>query len=126
MLVQFYFPEEAQQVRNLVSNSKQPMTEAAASLHVLGLSFENLAIGIAKSWGLPENIQRCMRFPAGSPPSSASPDAAERIRWVATASNDIADVMLKYDPKEAAQHVAHITRKYAKAVGNSESHLNGT
>ncbi len=125
LLVQFYFPEEAQQVRNLVANTKQPMSEAAASLQVLGLSFENLAIGIAKSWGLPENIQRCMRFPVGAPPSSVSPDTAERIRWVATASNDIADVMLKYEPKEAAQHVANITRKYAKAVGSSENHLNG-
>jgi hypothetical protein len=54
-----------------------------------------------------------------------SPDVAERIRWVATASNDIADAMLKYEPKEAVQHVAHITRKFAKAVGSSESHLSG-
>jgi serine/threonine protein kinase len=122
LLTQFYFPEEAQQVRNLMQSERPAITEAAASTRVLGLSFESLGIGIAKAWGLPENIQKCMRLPVGSPPTRLPTDSSERMRWVALASNEIADVLLKYEPEEAAPHVALVARKYAQAVGSSEKH----
>jgi HD-like signal output (HDOD) protein len=120
LLTQFYFPEEAQQVRNLLQSEAPKLSEATASLRVLGLSFENLGIGIAKAWGLPENIQKCMRQPAGGPPSRLPTDSAERMRWVALASNEIADVLLKYEPEEAGAHVALVARKYAQALDSSE------
>lgn len=120
LLTQFYFPEEAQQVRSLMQSQRPTISEATASLQVLGLNFENLGIGIAKAWGLPESIQKCMKHPVGSTPGVASADGAERMRWVATASNEIADVLLKYEPDQAAPHIEQVTRKYAKAVGSSE------
>jgi serine/threonine protein kinase len=120
LLTQFYFPEEAQEVRNLVQSEKPPMTEATASLRVLGLNFEGLGIGIAKAWGLPENIQKCMRHTSGGAPGSMPADSAERMRWVAAASNEIADVLLKYEPEQTAAHIEQVTRKYARAVGSSE------
>jgi serine/threonine protein kinase len=122
LLTQFYFPEEAQQVRKLLQSEAADMTEATASLRVLGLSFENLGLGIAKAWGLPENMQKCMRLPAGSPPTRLPADSVERMRWVALASNEIADVLLKYEPEEAPTHVALVARKYAQATGSSEKH----
>ena len=123
LLTQFYFPEEAAQVRSLLGTENPALTETAASLRVLGLSYENLGIGIAKAWGLPDNIQQCMRLPAGAPPSSLSADATQRMRWVAVAANEMADVLLKYQPEEAAVHLARVTRKYAHAVGSSEKQL---
>lgn len=124
LLTQFYFPEEAEQVRSLMQAKSPPVSEASASLSVLGLSFENLGLGIAKAWGLPESIQNCMKHPAGSPPSRPSSGASERLRWIATASNEIADVMLKCEPEEAAKHVTRLASKYARAVGSNEKHLN--
>lgn len=123
LLVQFYFPEEATQVRSLLVSEAPALTEAAASLRVLGLSYENLGIGIAKAWGLPESIQKCMKLPAGAPPSTASSDTAQRLRWVAVAANEMADVMLKYEPEEAAPHIGRVARKYASAVGSTEKQL---
>jgi serine/threonine protein kinase len=120
LLTQFYFPEEAQEVRNLLQSEKPPINEETASLRVLGLSFENLGIGIAKAWGLPDNIQKCMRHPVGGSPTSVPIDSAERMRWVSTASNEIADVLLKYEPEHTAVHIERVTRKYARAVGNTE------
>ena len=119
LLVQFYFPEEASQVRKLVLPGKATLDERAASITVLGLSFEDLGLGIAKAWGLPPSIQNCMRKPAGAPPSVVSHDAAERIRWTALASNEMADVLLHGDPKEAQANIAKVARKYAKAMGIS-------
>jgi len=86
---------------------------------VLGLSYEELGLGIAKSWGLPPGIQRCMRKPTGTPPPTAPSDAAERIRWIALASNEIADVLLRSDAKDVDDRIAAVTKKYANVMGSS-------
>ena len=119
LLVQFYFPEEASQVRKMMQAGREPVTELAAATSVLGISFEELGLGIAKSWGLPPSIQSCMRKPTGTPPTAAPRDSAERIRWIALASNEIADVLLHSNPKEAAANIAKVNGKYAKAMGIS-------
>jgi HD-like signal output (HDOD) protein len=119
LLVQFYFPEEAKQIRELARAKRDPMTEDAAAISVLGLNFEDVGLGIAKAWGLPASIQRCMRKPAGGPPSSTPSEAADRIRWVALAANEIADVYLHSDPKDVDVRIEEVTRKYAKAMGSS-------
>lgn len=125
LLTQFYFPEEAEQVRMLLQSERPAITEATASMRVLGLSFEALGVGVAKSWGLPDSIQRCMKHPVGGPPSVVSADGVERMRWVASASNEMADVLLKYDSDEAHPHVVQAARKFAKAIGSSEKLISG-
>ncbi len=119
LLVQFYFPEEASQVRKMVHSSREPVSELSAATSVLGINFEELGLGIAKSWGLPVGIQTCMRKPTGAPPPAAPQDATERIRWIALASNEIADVLLQGNPKDATANIAKVTRKYARALGIS-------
>ncbi|MCF8210594.1 MAG: HDOD domain-containing protein, partial [Rhodoferax sp.] len=119
LLVQFYFPEEATQIRSLVRARRDPMPEAAAALSVLGLSLEELGLGIAKAWGLPQGIQRCMRKPAGAPPVSVPSDAGERLRWIALASNEIADVLLHSESHEVDGHMALVTKKFATALGRT-------
>jgi serine/threonine protein kinase len=123
LLTQFYFPEEAAQVRSLLLSEKPAISEMSASQRVLGLSFESLGLGIAKAWGLPESIQRCMIRPADGPPGSRSADGAERMRWVASASNEIADVLLTHESNAADAHVARIARRYAQALGSSEKQV---
>jgi serine/threonine protein kinase len=123
LLVQFYFPEEATQIRSQARAKKDAMPEAAAALSVLGLSFEDLGIGIAKTWGLPQTLQRCMRKPAGAPPSKPSGDPGERVRWIALASNEIADALLHTDPKEVDASIAQLTRKFAQTLGNSSNDM---
>ena len=123
LLTQFYFPEEAQQVRSLLQSEKPAVTETTASVRVLGLSFEALGIGVAKSWGLPDSIQRCMKHPVGSPPTRVSVDNVEHMRWVASASNEMADVLLTYEAQDAHAHIAQVARTYAKALGSSEKQM---
>ena len=119
LLAQFYFPEEANNIRTLTQSARDRKTEEAASISVLGLSYEELGLGIAKSWGLPPGIQRCMRKPTGTPPPTAPSDAAERIRWIALASNEIADVLLRSDAKDVDDRIAAVTKKYANVMGSS-------
>lgn len=117
LLAEYYFPEEARTVRGLTSATRQPVSEATASASVLGLSYEALGIGVAKAWGLPEGIQCCMRKPIGEPPARAPGEAAERLRWIAIAANEIADILLHTDPKEVDGRLAQVAKHYAKTLG---------
>lgn len=127
LLTEFYFPEEARQVRSLVAAAatKRPSTggrtfnpEEAASITVLGLSFEELGLGIARSWGLPENLQRSMRRPAIEPPARAC-DKSERVQWIATVANDLTDALLKAEPGQASAAIAAVAERYGKVLGMS-------
>ncbi len=119
MLAEFYFPEEARTVRSLVASTRQPVSEATASASVLGLNFEALGMGVAKAWGLPEGIQRCMRKPVGDPPAHAPGESSERIRWIAVAANEIADVLLHTEPQDVAVRLAQVAKLYARTLGVS-------
>ncbi|MGI9132929.1 MAG: protein kinase domain-containing protein [Rhodoferax sp.] len=119
LLVQYYFPEEAIQIRALVQSQREPVAEAAAALSVLGLGFEELGLGIAKAWGLPPSMQRCMRKPSGTPPASAATDSAERLRWIALAANEMADALLESEPDALEVRLAQVSGKFAKVVGVS-------
>jgi len=125
MLAEFYFPEEARDIRALVHARRAPITEAQAGIQVLGVDYETLALGVAKSWGLPESIQRCMRKPTGAPPSKAVTDDGERMRWIAAAANDLADVMLHGADADIDRELDHCARLHARALGFSPEQMAG-
>jgi len=118
-LTEFYFPEEAEAVRRLVSPADDGLaiTEAAASTQVLGMSYEALGLGVARQWGLPESLQRAMRRPGGEAPPKLIEDAAERQRWLARASNDMADLILNTPPDQAHARVKALAQRHARALG---------
>ena len=117
MLSQFYFSEEANSIRNLVSAPREPISEEAASTRVLGLSYEALGLGVSKAWGLPESIQRCIVKPSGIPPSQPPKDEQMRLRWSTRAANEMADAMLHSDAKVVDARLVQITKNYARALG---------
>ncbi len=119
LLVQFYFPEEARQIRKMMRAATDPLPEAAAAVNVLGLNFEELGLGVAKAWGLPQGIQRCMRKPKSTPPGKMAEDTGERIGWIALASNEIADTLLHAEPKDVDIRLALVAKKYSAAMGVS-------
>lgn len=116
MLTEFYFQEEAQEVRALVAERRYASGEDAASVKVLGVSFESLGTGVAKVWGLPESLRRCMRRPLGLPPGRAPELAAERLLWIAMAANDVASALLQHEPEEASLQLSALAERYARAL----------
>jgi serine/threonine protein kinase len=123
LLTEFYFPEEARQVRSIVTAAhKKPnaagrtaQAEEAASITVLGLSFEELGLGVARSWGLPDNLQRCMRRPTGEPPARVC-DKGDRMQWIATVSNELTDALLKAETGQASTAIAAVAERYGKVL----------
>jgi serine/threonine protein kinase len=118
LLTEYYFPEEARAVRAL-TGGKEAVSESTAATTVLGMSYEALGAGIAKAWHLPDSIQRCIRKPVGAPPASKPADASERIRWTAMAANEMADVLLRSEPKDSAVQLAKIGQRYVRSLGLS-------
>lgn len=125
LLGEFYFPQEARQVRALMQSSRTPLSEARAAQQVLGLEYEALGVGVAKAWGLPQTIQRCMHKPSGNPPAKPASEATERLRWIAAAANDLADAMLHSSPEEVEARLAQIGKTYARTLGFSPEEMAG-
>jgi len=119
MLAQFYFPEEAADVRKLVTAVREPANESVASARLLGISYEALGLGVAKVWNLPESIRRCIVRPSGEPPGRVPADGLEHLRWSARAANDMADAMLHADAREVDVRIARVAQTYARTLGLS-------
>jgi serine/threonine protein kinase len=114
LLTDFYFPEEARQVRGYLAGGQD---EQAASTRVLGLNFEDLGVGVARAWGLPENLQRCMRKPLAKAGMPLLPQPQDRVRWLAMAANEVADSLLQHEPEQAAQQIRAVSERYARPLG---------
>ena len=127
LLTEYYFAEEARQIRGMVVGGEREgrgkVGEEEASIRVLGLSFEELGLGIAKSWGLPDTLKRCMRKGAGDPPSRPPDSAGERLRWLSLAANQITDTLLDTEPRAAAAKLEAVAKDYARALGLSPAKI---
>ncbi|MES2184633.1 MAG: HDOD domain-containing protein [Pseudomonadota bacterium] len=123
MLVTFYFQEESDEIRRLLAEPDFKGDEESAAQQVLGLGLEDLAVGVAKSWGLPDNLQRAMRKPTGPPPTKAPEDPVERMRWVGAAANDVAIAAMYAEPAALPQHMRTLSRRYASVVAGDADAL---
>ena len=120
LLTEYYFAEEARQVRGIVaaaSPAGAAASEESAAVSVLGLSFEALGLGVAKAWGLPDTLQHCMRRPKGEPPTREPAESGERLRWLTFAANQIADTLLHSEPEQAKERLAEMAKRYARTLG---------
>ena len=59
LLSQFYFPEEADEIRRVMAQKN--CAEDGAAMQVLGITFEEMGIAIARQWGFPPLIVSSMR-----------------------------------------------------------------
>jgi non-specific serine/threonine protein kinase len=116
LLVYYHFPEEAAQIRRLMLPSEAPaekkpgpanpdsakpsekseepgMTAEAASFAVLGVDVEEIGLGVAKHWGLDEDVQLIMRrWPLTS---TVHPPASDMdvLRTTASCANEMVDAL---------------------------------
>ena len=127
LLTEYYLPDEALQIRQqLGCTPATPATAAArdaAARRVLGLSLDDLGAGVARAWGLPETLQRCLRPPVGEVPTRAvdrhADQGLERLRWLARGANEMTDAMLAADGDAQAQALSRVAHAYAPALGLS-------
>ncbi len=116
MLTQYYFPEEAQQIRQGAKGAGMAAEDRSAA-QVLGLSYQELGVGIAKVWDLPDSLRRLMVQPAGNPPGKGVDKGMERQRWIGRIANEITDTMLGDDVAGMELRIGRLAEAFAPALG---------
>jgi len=121
LLTEFYFPEEATLIRRRVEPSWQrgewsQAVEDRAVGEVLGLSYEQLGVGVTKVWGLPDSLRRAIGRPEGEPPTRSVDSAADRLRWCVQASAELAQALMHAPAESAARKIAAIGDRFARAL----------
>lgn len=122
MLAEYYFPEEAAQIRQrsarsgLRETTAEAPSEARVAADVLGLSYDDLGLGVAQSWGLPDHLRRVMSPPQDEVPGRAVGAAVDRMRWRVRAAGELVQILLEGDPAQTEQRVLALGERYARAL----------
>jgi serine/threonine protein kinase len=123
LLTEYYFQDEALQIRNALDAATRatPQQRDSAARKVLGIGFDDLGAGVAAAWGLPDSLQKALRFPPGDVPAKTIDRKAdgglERMRWLARGANALTDAMLCADGAEQADALAAAAELYGPALG---------
>jgi non-specific serine/threonine protein kinase len=132
LLVQYHFPEEAEQIRQLTQpvSTAQPggtehpgLSEEAASYAVLGADIESLGAAVARHWGLGEEVQHMIRrLPLGKPVRTPDSDA-DMLRAAASAANEAIDAMTRLPAAKIGAALTQVAQRYARVLELSAREL---
>jgi len=123
LLSHYYFPEEGAEIARVVQEKNT--TEDAAALQVLGVSYEDLGIAIAQSWGFPRLIVSSMRrLPAGSIRRPTSGE--ESLRLLSALSNELCSLVADTPPDPQQRDLQRIVARFAEAVPLNEQDVQRT
>lgn len=118
LLAQFYFPEEVVEIRKVIL--QRNCKEELAATQILGLSFSELGIGIARHWGFPPTLINSLRpLPEGPIKKPATHD--EALRVVAGFANEICAAIASV-PKEQRQQATQAARERFSAAMRFSDH----
>jgi len=121
LLVAFYFHEEHLEIQKLTARGAEPNT---AATQVLGLSFDGLGIGIARSWNFPEKLIGSMR--AIEEDKVRKPvNETERLRALSELSTRVVGVIRDTPPEERANHLKKLVGRFGEGLGVTDQHLKG-
>ncbi len=118
LLTEYYFPEEAQQIRQLIRAGMSDIgAQDQAAAKVLGLGFQDLAQGVAKNWGLPPDLLGLMKMPFGQPPTKSIDRGSDYRRWLGRAANEVTDAMLIGESQTLHLRLERLADSYGPALG---------
>ncbi len=120
LLSQYYFPEESAEIRRVLL--QRNCAEDAAAQQVLGISFADLGMAIAQTWGFPRQIVNSMRrLPAGSVRRPLGTE--DRFRVLAALSNELCGVIAENPREQQPKELRRIAGRFAEAIAVDEQDL---
>ncbi|MBE2259376.1 MAG: HDOD domain-containing protein [Rhodobacteraceae bacterium] len=123
LLSQYYFPEESAEIRRVVQQKN--CCEDLAALQVLGLSFEDLGVGIAQSWGFPRLIVNSMRkLPEGGVRRPVNTE--DRLRILAALSNELCTLVADAGPEQQQKELRKVVARFGDVIELDEQGLQRT
>jgi eukaryotic-like serine/threonine-protein kinase len=123
LLVQYHFPDDAQQIRQLMvapePTEEHPnprgMTEQSAAYAVLGCDLESLGLAVARYWGLGEELQHMMRRQPQEMPVRHADGDLEMLRLTCSLANELIDA-LGLPERKRQTGIELATRRYSRAL----------
>jgi serine/threonine protein kinase len=113
LLSQFYFADESDEIRRVVA--QKSCSEDVAARQVLGISFEDMGIAIARQWGFPLVISGTMRkLPAGKVRKAVSQE--DRLRVLSVFSNELCEVIAQATPEARDREMQKTMLRFAEAI----------
>lgn len=137
LLVCYHFPDEAEQIVQLMHTVAPPpgsepgtpdqpgMNEHAASLAVLGVDVEDLGAAVAKHWSLGDEVQQMMRRLPRDKPVRSADDDTEMLRTIASLGNEVVDAVHLGNPQRLASMLHSIAQRYARVLEVDAQALKG-
>lgn len=132
LLVQYHFPEESEQIRQLMlpvppaqpGGAEHPgMSEESAAYAVLGADIESIGAAVARHWGLGDEVQHMIRrLPVNKPVRHPDSDA-DMLRAAASAANEAVDAMTRLPSPRIGAALAHVAQRYARVLELSPKEL---
>ena len=120
LLSQFYFPDESDEIKRVIEQKN--CSEEAATIQVLGLSYEELGVGIAQSWGFPQLIVGSMRrLPPGNIRKAGTIE--ERMRVLSSCASELCLLATEDDPAQRTRRMQQIAARFRDNLLLSEQAL---
>ena len=125
MVLQYHFPEEAQQMRRLMqpapaAKAGEPdepgMSEEGAAFAVLGTDVESLASAVTRQWGLDDSMLHMIRRVSPSTPIRSADSDDDVLRLSASCANEVVDVAA-LPASQQASALQRVAQRYARALG---------
>ncbi len=113
LLAQYYFPEESDEVRRVME--QRNCSEEQASRQVLGISYDEMGISIARQWGFPPVIVGSMRkLGPGRVHKADTPE--DRLQVLSAMANELCDVIGQLTPEARDREMKKVMARFASAV----------
>ena len=105
----YYFPEEHEEIISAVRN--KGMDEDSASRAILGLTSEEIAIGVARDWRLPDEIVASMRQLPEKTHGTPANDR-EALRYIASFANRLTDIVILPPRESSDEDFARLRQRF--------------
>ncbi len=126
LLVAYYLPEDAEQIRALCqasANGRPALSEPQAAQQVLGVSLDQLADKVGEMWGLPDTLRDCMATPKGEVPRRPLKGKPEHHWWLASLSSAATEALMRTEPVALGETLMALQTQYAAALDLHGSEL---
>ena len=123
MIAKFYFFEESEEISRMMEDKK--VDEDHAAMKVLGVTYNELGIGIAKTWNFPDRLisgmQKILPGKVALPTGEVG-----HLSVTVNLANDLCGIATVSDPKGKAVALKKIRERYAGVVDATEEKLSAS
>ncbi|HQS57467.1 MAG: serine/threonine protein kinase [Gallionellales bacterium 35-53-114] len=123
MIAKFYFFEESEEITRMMED--KGVDEDHAAMKVLGVSYNELGIGIAKTWNFPDRLIAGMQKIKGSKVAMPAGDIG-RMSVTVNMANELCSIATVSDPKGKKDAMNKIRERYSDVVDASEERLSAS